>query len=99
MSSGHGQQPLRTVQTDSQDSPWSLEAEGDSWEAATEQAWLGWMGRGAGGGQGSLLAPGLFITWALLPRRVAEWLLAVCHSGASPVSPQGMGGEGLRALL
>ena len=31
-----GQQPrLRTDHTDSQDSPWSLEAEGDPWEAAT----------------------------------------------------------------
>lgn len=56
------------------------------------------MGRGAGGGQGSLLAPGLFITWALLPRRVAEWILAVCHPGASPVSPKGMSGEGLKVF-
>lgn len=54
------------------------------------------MGRGASSGQGSLLASGLFITWALLPRRVAEWILAVCHSGASPVSPKRMTGEGLK---
>lgn len=42
---------LRTAQTISQDSPWSLEAEGYSWEAATDLAGAGWEVLGVGAGQ------------------------------------------------
>ena len=81
-----GQQPrLRTARTDSQDSPWSLKAEGNRWEAATGlagRAWAGW--EGGSSRQASYLTSGLFITWALLSRRVAEQTLAVSPLGASP---------------
>lgn len=96
-SSGHSRQSrLWTARTDSQDSAWSLEAEGHPWEAAMTGPGLDGK---RGCGQGSCLTSGLFITWAPLPSHVAEWILAVCHSGAFPASLKGLSGEGSSGFL
>lgn len=87
--------PLRTAQTISQDSPWSLEAEGYSWEAATDLA--GPDGKcwesGQGSDQGSHLTSGLFITWALAVQACSRADYGSESLRDAPVSPKGMSRE------